>query len=201
MPPLQRRGELRCSGINLRARTSELQIHSNSIFTMIRPSPFSNRAGLPSPRISSPAKPVPPPPRGAASSSDWPVSASRGDHLNVSFGSDALRRTSMMPPAKVTKLTEKERLDANVLRQLLEHYFRIVRATVLDSVPKAIMLMMINLIQDKIQERLMQSIYLAEDDDAFSGLTRESEEVRRRRDDVKEQVACLRKAISVMREL
>jgi len=63
------------------------------------------------------------------------------------------------------------------------------------------MLMMINLIQDKIQERLMQSIYLAEDDDAFSGLTRESEEVRRRRDDVKEQVACLRKAISVMREL
>jgi len=160
-----------------------------------------DKAGLPSPRISSPAKPVPPPPRGAASSSDWPVSASRGDHLNVSFGSDALRRTSMMPPAKVTKLTEKERLDANVLRQLLEHYFRIVRATVLDSVPKAIMLMMINLIQDKIQERLMQSIYLAEDDDAFSGLTRESEEVRRRRDDVKEQVACLRKAISVMREL
>lgn len=34
-----------------------------------------------------------------------------------------------------------------MLRQLLEHYFRIVRASVLDAVPKAIMLMMVNCIQ------------------------------------------------------
>uniref|UniRef100_A0A7S0MMN7 GED domain-containing protein n=1 Tax=Cryptomonas curvata TaxID=233186 RepID=A0A7S0MMN7_9CRYP len=120
-----------------------------------------------------------------------------------SFGGfgDALRRTSMLPPSKVTRLSERERLEANVLRQLLEHYFRIVRATVLDAVPKAIMLMMVNTIQENLQERLMQKIYLSEDDEAFGGLTRESEEVRRRRTEVKEQVACLRKAISVMREM
>jgi hypothetical protein len=38
-------------------------------------------------------------------------------------------------------------LEANVLRQLLEHYFRLVRTSILDAVPKAIMLMMVNCVQ------------------------------------------------------
>jgi hypothetical protein len=101
----------------------------------------------------------------------------------------------------VTTLSERESLEANVLRQLLEHYFKIVRAAVLDAVPKAIMLMMVNAITDHIQERLMQAIYLTEDDGAFGGLTRESEEVRRRRMEVKKLVTSLRRGIAVMREL
>jgi len=121
------------------------------------------------------------------------------DSLNLD--KNPYRKNTSMPPAKVSILSDREVLEANVLRQLLEHYFKIVRAAVLDAVPKAVMLMMVTAIQDNIQERLMQAIYLTEDDGAFSGLTRESEEVRRRRSEVKKLVASLRRGIAVMREL
>mmetsp|Transcript_22599 Transcript_22599/g.53413 ORF Transcript_22599/g.53413 Transcript_22599/m.53413 type:complete len:794 (-) Transcript_22599:1916-4297(-) len=135
-----------------------------------------------------------------------PGAGVKGAIESVRLSTDSLslnRRTTLMPRAqvKVTALTDREVLEANVLRQLLEHYFRIVRASVLDAVPKAIMLMMVNCIQDTLQERLMQQIYLSEDDDAFPGLTRESDEVRRRRAEVKQLVTALRKAIEVMRKL
>mmetsp|Transcript_39439 Transcript_39439/g.92250 ORF Transcript_39439/g.92250 Transcript_39439/m.92250 type:complete len:125 (+) Transcript_39439:183-557(+) len=120
---------------------------------------------------------------------------------SLSLEKNTYRKNTTMPPAKVSTLSDREVLEANVLRQLLEHYFKIVRAAVLDAVPKAVMLMMVNAIQDNIQERLMQAIYLTEDDGAFSGLTRESEEVRRRRSEVKKLVASLRRGIAVMREL
>jgi hypothetical protein len=101
---------------------------------------------------------------------------------------------------KAKHLTEREVLEANVLRQLLEHYFRIVQASVIDSVPKAVMLTLVNSMQDSVYTHLMGSIYL-HDDDALAGLTRESEEVVRRRNEVIKLNLALRKAIAVMRDL
>eukprot|EP00286_Rhodomonas_abbreviata_P023109 CAMPEP_0181296234 /NCGR_PEP_ID=MMETSP1101-20121128/4588_1 /TAXON_ID=46948 /ORGANISM="Rhodomonas abbreviata, Strain Caron Lab Isolate" /LENGTH=787 /DNA_ID=CAMNT_0023401071 /DNA_START=45 /DNA_END=2408 /DNA_ORIENTATION=+ len=130
--------------------------------------------------------------------------AGRGGTGPVRLSTDSLslnRRTTLMPRAKVTALSDREVLEANVLRQLLEHYFRIVRASVLDSVPKAIMLMMVNNIQENLHERLMQQIYLSKDDASFPDLTRESEDVRLKRAEARQLVQCLRKAIEVMRKL
>jgi len=87
-----------------------------------------------------------------------------------------------------------------VLRQLLEHYFRIVQASVIDSVPKAIMLTLVNSLQNNVYTHLMGSIYL-HDDEALAALTRESEEVVRRRMEVIKLNLALRKAIAVMRDL
>jgi len=122
---------------------------------------------------------------------------------SVRLSTDSLslnRRTTLMPRAQVA-LTDREVLEANVLRQLLEHYFRLVRTSVLDAVPKAIMLMMVNCVQETLQERLMQHIYLAEKDDAFPALTRESDEVRRRRAENRALIKALRNAIEIMRKL
>jgi len=103
--------------------------------------------------------------------------------------------------AQSLSLTEREVLEAKVLRQLLEHYFRIVQASVIDSVPKAIMLMLVNSLQKDLYNHLMDAIYLHDDDAALADLTRESEDVVRRRTELVKLTGALRQAIAVMRDV
>ena len=55
-------------------------------------------------------------------------------------------RMSLAPSGAAMRpvlLNEREKLETEVLRQLLEYYFKIVRESITDSVPKAIMLKLV----------------------------------------------------------
>ena len=65
-------------------------------------------------------------------------------HTYLNTGMSA--RMSMAPSGAATRpvlLNEREKLETEVLRQLLEYYFKIVRESITDSVPKAIMLKLV----------------------------------------------------------
>ena len=60
--------------------------------------------------------------------------------------------------------------------------------------------MQVNSLQDQLYQHLMESID-TDDDDVLAELTRESEEVSRKRKEVQERVKALKRAIQVMQEL
>ena len=82
---------------------------------------------------------TPPPPRArqvGVHGSSW-SSAGESPEKRASLGGALGAPTPHRPMATNLSLTEREVLEAKVLRQLLEHYFRIVQASVIDSVPNA----------------------------------------------------------------
>jgi len=127
-------------------------------------------------------------------------SAGEGESTRMSTISGG--RMSMVPPtaSRPIQLNDREKLETEVLRQLLEYYFKIVRESITDSVPKAIMLKLVNALQNNLYQHLMESID-TDDDEMLSELTRESEEVSRKRKEVQERVKALKRAIQVMQEL
>ncbi|KAK5693268.1 Dynamin-related GTPase protein, partial [Elasticomyces elasticus] len=67
------------------------------------------------------------------------------------FGSDALQFPhDNSEPA----LTDRELLETELIRRLISSYFNIVRETIADQVPKAIMHLLVNHSKDVVQNRL-----------------------------------------------
>src|ERR1700761_185157 len=59
------------------------------------------------------------------------------------------------PPA----LTDREALETDLIRRLISSYFNIVRETIADQVPKAIMHLLVNHSKDVVQNRLVSELY------------------------------------------
>ena len=49
-------------------------------------------------------------------------------------------------------MSDKERIETEVIARLLSSYYDIIRIKIQDSVPKAIMLMLVNKVKDEILE-------------------------------------------------
>lgn len=58
-----------------------------------------------------------------------------------------------------SKLTEREQLECELIRRLIASYFSIVRETIRDQVPKAIMCLLVNYTKDSVQNTLVQKLY------------------------------------------
>ncbi|KAF2463032.1 dynamin-1 [Lindgomyces ingoldianus] len=56
-------------------------------------------------------------------------------------------------------LTEREALETELIRRLISSYFDIVRETIADQVPKAVMHLLVNHSKDVVQNRLVSSLY------------------------------------------
>jgi dynamin 1-like protein len=56
-------------------------------------------------------------------------------------------------------LTEREALETELIRRLISSYFNIVRETIADQVPKAIMHLLVNHSKDIVQNRLVSELY------------------------------------------
>ncbi|KAF9350534.1 vacuolar protein sorting-associated protein 1, partial [Mortierella sp. NVP85] len=81
-----------------------------------------------------------------------------------SFFSGKKKRPNVMePPPAVLKasgnLSEREQMDTEVIKLLISSYFNIVKRTVVDTVPKAIMLNLVNMAKEELQRELLQEIY------------------------------------------
>jgi len=98
------------------------------------------------------------------------------------------------PPAVIkpqAALSERETMETEVIKLLIHSYFNIVKREMIDMVPKAITLTLVNHSKENLQRELLQELYKAE---VLDDLLKESEYVVNRRKEVIGMVQALNKA-------
>ncbi|KAI5119099.1 hypothetical protein M0805_004870 [Coniferiporia weirii] len=88
-------------------------------------------------------------------------------------------------------LNERETMETEVIKLLIHSYFNIVKREMIDMVPKAISLTLVNYSKENLQRELLQELYKP---DVLDELLKESEFVVNRRKEVVSMVQALNKA-------
>ncbi|KAK7449785.1 vacuolar protein sorting-associated protein 1 [Stygiomarasmius scandens] len=102
------------------------------------------------------------------------------------------------PPAVIkpqAALSERETMETEVIKLLIHSYFNIVKREMIDMVPKAITLTLVNHSKENLQRELLQELYKAE---VLDDLLKESEYVVNRRKEVIGMVQALNKAEEIV---
>ncbi|KAH8991532.1 Dynamin central region-domain-containing protein [Lactarius akahatsu] len=102
------------------------------------------------------------------------------------------------PPAIIrpqAALSERETLETEVIKLLIHSYFNIVKREMIDMVPKAITLTLVNHSKENLQRELLQELYKP---DVLEDLLKESELVVARRKEVVSMVQALNKAEEIV---
>ncbi|RHZ72497.1 hypothetical protein Glove_242g63 [Diversispora epigaea] len=106
---------------------------------------------------------------------------------------------AMEAPPQVLKatgnLSEREYAETEVIKLLIQSYFNIVKRTVIDMVPKAIMLSLVSHAKEELQRELLQELYKAE---VLDELLKESEYTQQRRKECKKMIEALQKADEIV---
>ncbi|XP_026680641.1 dynamin-1-like protein [Diaphorina citri] len=95
-------------------------------------------------------------------------------------------------------LSEKEKRDCDVIERLIKSYFYIIRKSIQDTVPKAIMHFLVNYVKDNLQSELVTHLYKA---DSASELLNESEWVAQRRKEASDMLKALQRANLIITEI
>merc|ERR1712001_550798 len=103
-----------------------------------------------------------------------------------------------VPSTTSRKLTEREQRDREVIERLIKSYFYIVRKSIQDAVPKAIMHFLVNYVKDNLQSELVSSLYKQEEIDSVLS---ESEHIGERRKEAAEMLQALQKAGQIISEI
>lgn len=102
------------------------------------------------------------------------------------------------PVSSGRKLSEREKRDCEVIERLIKSYFYIVRKSIQDSVPKAIMHFLVSYVKNNLQSELVSSLYKQEE---ISSLLSESEHIGQRRKEAAEMLQALQKAGQIISEI
>lgn len=109
------------------------------------------------------------------------------------------RLAAMETPPLVLKasgtMSDKEKVDVEALKELINSYYAIVKRTVIDLVPKAIMFNLILASKEDIQRQLLEVLYRSE---GIEGLVKENDFTRQRREQVRKTVAALMDAQAIV---
>ncbi|KAF8974103.1 vacuolar protein sorting-associated protein 1 [Entomortierella lignicola] len=115
------------------------------------------------------------------------------------FSGKKKRSTVIEAPPPILRangtLSEREQIETEVIKLLISSYFNIVKRTVIDTVPKAIMLKLVNNSKEELQRELLQELYKA---DVLDELLKESELTQNRRKECKKMVEALQKADAIV---
>nr|ATL63303.1 dynamin-1-like 2 protein [Nilaparvata lugens] len=103
-----------------------------------------------------------------------------------------------VPTQTSRKLSDKEQRDCEVIERLINSYFYIVRKSIQDTVPKAIMHFLVNYIKDNLQSELVTHLYKSEKADE---LLSESELIAQRRKEASDMLKALQKANQIISEV
>ncbi|XP_050426841.1 dynamin-1-like protein [Adelges cooleyi] len=95
-------------------------------------------------------------------------------------------------------LSEKELRDCDVIERLIKSYFYIVRKSIQDSVPKAIMHFLVNFVKNNLQSELVTHLYKSEQ---VEELLNESEHISKRRKDAVDMLKALQNANNIISEI
>ncbi|OAL07147.1 hypothetical protein IQ06DRAFT_312168 [Phaeosphaeriaceae sp. SRC1lsM3a] len=101
-------------------------------------------------------------------------------------------------PESAPALTEREALETELIRRLISSYFNIVRETVADQVPKAIMHLLVNHSKDVVQNRLVSSLYK---EDLFQELLYEDDTIKAEREKCEKLLKTYKEAAKIVGEV
>lgn len=96
------------------------------------------------------------------------------------------------------QLSEREQLECELIRRLIASYFSIVRETIRDQVPKAIMCLLVNYSKDTIQNQLVQKLYK---DSLFDELLYEDETLIQEREKCEKLLETYKEAAKVISDV
>ncbi|KAL8948479.1 MAG: hypothetical protein Q9222_005338 [Ikaeria aurantiellina] len=96
------------------------------------------------------------------------------------------------------ELTEREALETELIRRLIFSYFNIVRETIADQVPKAVMHLLVNHSKDVVQNRLVSELYKEE---YFGDLLYEDDGIKAEREKCEKLLATYREAARIVGEV
>ncbi|CEH13225.1 dynamin protein dnm1 [Ceraceosorus bombacis] len=102
------------------------------------------------------------------------------------------------PASDEFRLSEREVLETSLIRSLIASYFTIVRQSIQDLVPKAVMHLLVNFSRDGVQARLISRLYK---ESLFSDLLEEDEATNNERRRVQALLEAYREAHQILSEV
>lgn len=131
-----------------------------------------------------------------------PANSSSKDGFFGSFFSSKANKKKMAameaPPAVLKAsgaLSERELMETDVIKLLIQSYFNIVKRTAADMVPKAVMLNLVEKSKSDLQTVLLKRLFSTQ---AYRDLMQESDYVVGRREECRKMVATLQNASEVI---
>ena len=95
-------------------------------------------------------------------------------------------------------LTERESLETQLIQRLIASYFNIVRETIADQVPKAVMHLLVNHSKDVVQNRLVSELYKEE---LFTELLYEDDGIKGEREKCEKLLSTYKEAAKIISEV
>lgn len=112
-----------------------------------------------------------------------------------------LKPVNLLPevPSQTTRrFSERETRDVDVIERLIKSYFYIVRKSIQDKVPKAVMHFLVNHVKDNLQSELVKHLYRQ---DTIETILSESPEIAQRRSEAAEMLKALQHANVIIGEI
>ncbi|KAL1990024.1 hypothetical protein VTN49DRAFT_7221 [Thermomyces lanuginosus] len=147
------------------------------------------------------------PPRSGSPTADSASLQDSGQQSGGFFGSffaskNKKKMAAMEPPPPTLKasgtLSEREAIEVEVIKLLINSYFNIVKRTMIDMVPKAIMYTLVQYSKDEIQRELLEQLYKTGD---LDDLLKESDYTVRRRKECQQMVESLTRASEIVSQV
>lgn len=95
-------------------------------------------------------------------------------------------------------LTDREAMETELIRALISSYFNIVRESIADQVPKAVMHLLVNHSKDVVQNRLVSELYK---ENLFEELLYEDDAVKKEREKCEKLLKTYREAAKIVGEV
>ena len=150
-------------------------------------------------------KPLPPsvPPRSASPSLPTDGTEPNAGFFGSFFATKNKKKMAAMeaPPPTLKAsgtLSDRENQEVEVIKLLINSYFNITRRTMIDMVPKAILLNLVQWTKDEMQRELLEQMYRAQE---LDDLLKESDYTVRRRKECTEMVSSLSKASEIVSQV
>merc|ERR1711964_715893 len=95
-------------------------------------------------------------------------------------------------------LTDREAMETELIRALISSYFNIVRESIADQVPKAVMHLLVNHSKDAVQNRLVTELYK---ESLFEELLYEDDTVKKDREKCEKLLETYKEAAKIIGEV
>ncbi|KAF5023826.1 hypothetical protein F66182_4134 [Fusarium sp. NRRL 66182] len=148
-------------------------------------------------------KPLASTPRAASPTVPEPDSSGNAGFFGSFFAAKNKKKAAAMeaPPPTLKAsgtLSERENIEVEVIKLLISSYYNIVKRTMIDMVPKAIMLNLVQFTKDEMQRELLENMYRT---DSIDELLKESDFTIRRRKECQQMVESLSKASEIVSQV
>ena len=135
---------------------------------------------------------------GLSSSSSVPSSRSMSHQsISASSSSSSNGLGSSSWHLKSLEPSEREMVETEVIKILMESYFRIVRKSVADQVPKAIICFLVTRMKKELQAELVRELYQPH---LLDILLREADDIGEKRESCRELLQILQRAMDILNQ-